>query len=303
MINRYKLNGQTWIDIFNAEKVEIDEIMKEFSIHSVVTKELSLKTPKPRIEVHEKYLYAVLHFPAYKHTHSDEINQEMDFIVGKDFVITTRYDNIDSLHKLNKKVEVEEVLEKTQDKNDKHIFIKILREMYLGQFEELDHIENQTEGITRRIFKGEEKEMVVAISEITRNLLNLERVINLHDEILSIIKEKGNELFGEKFSNEMEEVMLDYMKINTNIKFNLDILRELRNTNNSMLTSKQNEIVKQLTVMGFVILPLNLIAWVFAMRVEGLPFLDNPNGFLIVSVLMLTSALVTLTYAKHKGWM
>jgi Mg2+ and Co2+ transporter CorA len=96
---------------------------------------------------------------------------------------------------------------------------------------------------------------------------------------------------------------LDYLKINTIIKSNLEVVHELRNTNDSILTTRQNETVKQLTAMGFVILPLNLIAWIFAMRVEGLPFLNNPNGFIIVVGIMITSAVVAMVYAQHKKWL
>ncbi len=306
MINTYKHNGETWIDIHGGTPEEIKRVMDEYEIHPFVAKELSGKTLKPRMELHEKYLYCILHFPTSKLRNSDDRKQEIDFIIGKDFLITARYDHINSLHNFSKNIEVSEILSKEKENSKEHgqfIFLSLLKELYSGLFEELDHIEDLTENITSKIFHGKEKEMVFSISEVTRTLISFERVTNLHHEILDSLKKKGGELFGDSFTEEMEQIILNFQKINSNIRFNLEMLRELRNTNNSLLTSKQNEIVKQLTVMGFVILPLNLIAWVFAMRVEGLPFIDNPNGFLIVAVLMLTSATVALVYAKHKKWL
>lgn len=305
MINTYKHNGETWVDIHSATSEEIKKVMDEYEIHPFVAKEISSKTPKPRIEFHENYLYCILHFPTWKLNKSEDRKQEIDFIIGKNFLITTRYDHINSLHNFSKNIEVNEILSKDKNSgsNGQVIFLSLLRELYAGLFEELDHLEDLTENITSKIFHGKEKEMVVSISEVTRTLINFEKVTNLHHEILEALKIKGGELFGNDFTKEMDMIIVSFQKINSTVRFNLEMLRELRNTNNSLLTSKQNEIVKQLTVMGFVILPLNLIAWVFAMRVEGLPFIDNPNGFLIVAVLMLTSATVALTYAKHKGWM
>lgn len=306
MINTYKHNGETWVDIHQGTTEEIKKIMDEYEIHPFVAKEISSKTPKPRIELHENYLYCILHFPTWKLNKSDDRKQEIDFIIGKDFLITTRYDHINSLHNFSKNMEVSEILSRDKTNSPLHgqvIFLSLLKELYSGLFEELDHIEDLTENITSKIFHGKEKEMVVSISEVTRTLINFEKVTNLHHEILDALKKKGGELFGDDFTAEMEQIILNFQKINTSIRFSLEMLRELRNTNNSLLTSKQNEIVKQLTVMGFVILPLNLIAWMFAMRVEGLPFLNNPNGFLIVLGLMITSATIALAYAKHKRWM
>jgi magnesium transporter len=307
MINTYKKGDETWVDIDHGTPEEIHELMDKYSIHPFVAKELTSVTPRPRIEFHDEYIYCILHFPAWKHTHSkDDINQEVDFIIGKETLITARYDTIDSLHKFSKELEVDEILDKSGDKkrNQSHkIFTGLLRSLYSGLFEELAYIEDTSKNITSQIFHGKEKQMVISISEVTRTLLDFKRVIDLHHEILLGLSNKGKEVFGESFGAEMELIIIDYLKINTSIRSSLEMLRELRDTNNSMLTTKQNEIVKQLTVLGFVILPLNLIAWIFAMRVEGLPFLNNPNGFLIVLTIMIASASIALAYAKHKKWL
>jgi magnesium transporter len=307
MINTYKKADETWVDIDHGTPEEIHELMDKYSIHPFVAKELTSVTPRPRIEFHDEYIYCILHFPAWKHTHSkDDINQEVDFIIGKETLITARYDTIDSLHKFSKELEVDEILDKSGDKkrNQSHkIFTGLLRSLYSGLFEELAYIEDTSKNITSQIFHGKEKQMVISISEVTRTLLDFKRVIDLHHEILLGLSNKGKEVFGESFGAEMELIIIDYLKINTSIRSSLEMLRELRDTNNSMLTTKQNEIVKQLTVLGFVILPLNLIAWIFAMRVEGLPFLNNPNGFLIVLTIMIASASIALAYAKHKKWL
>lgn len=305
MINKYKKGDEIWIDVDHGTPKEIHELMDEHNIHPFVAKELTTITPRPRIEFHDDYIYCILHFPAWKHTHSkDDTNQEIDFIIGKETLITARYDTIDSLHKFAKDIEVDEILERNNKKGASHkIFMGLLRELYGGLFDELNYIDDTTKNITNQIFHGKEKEMVVSISEITRTLLDFKRVIDMHHEVLEGLKINGSEIFGTKFLREMESIIVDYHKISASIKSSLEMLRELRDTNNSLVTSKQNEIVKQLTVLGFVILPLNLIAWMFAMRVDGLPFLGNPNGFLIVLTLMIASASIALSYAKHKRWL
>lgn len=307
MITKHQYHGENWIDVHNGTPEEIHELMNQYNIHPFVAKELSSTTPKPRIEFHDKYIYCILHFPAWKHTHADHRkNQEVDFIIERDVLITARYDTIDSLHKFSKDIEVNEILDKNIDsgrKHSHHIFIGMLRSLYNGLFEELAYIDDRTENITGKIFKGKEKEMVEEISRATRTLLDFKRVTDLHREILDILRQRGEEIFGKEFAHDMSSIILEYLKINTTIKSNLEVLRELRDTNNSLLTTKQNEIVKQLTVLGFVILPLNLITWMFAMRVEGLPFIENPNGFLIVLVLMITAASIALVYAKYRKWL
>ena len=301
-LSTYKFNGETWIDINNGSPEEIHGVMDSYNIHPFVAKELTSITPKPRIEIHDKYIYCILHFPAWKHTHSDS-NQEIDFIISRETLITARYDTIDALDKFAKEIEVGEILERYADRVHRHshiLFMTMLRSLYNSLFEELSYIEDVTKNITAKIFHGKEKEMVVSISEVSRTLLDFKRTVDFHHEILESLHSRGREIFGNDFAYEMEAIIVDYLKINTVIKSNLEMLRELRDTNNSLLTSKQNETVKNLTVVGSIILPLNLIAVIFAMRTENMPLINNPNGFWMILVSMFTVMLITLIYARHK---
>ncbi len=305
MINTYRYKSETWVDINNGTPEEIHSLMDTYGIHPFIAKELTGKTPKPRIEFHDKYIYCILHFPVFKHTHSEGKSQEIDFVISKDALITARYDTLDALHKFGKELEVEEVLEKDGEKKKTHdhvVLTRMLRGLYSSLFEELEFIEDTTENITTNIFKGKEKKMVVAISEVTRTLLDFKKITDLHKTILESLRDRGGKLFGEAFEHEIESIIIDYLKINTAIKSNLEMLRELRDTNNSLLSSKQNETVKQLTVLGAILLPMNLLSWVFAMRVGGVPLEHNPNGFWMVIVAMITYGLVTYLFVRYKQW-
>jgi magnesium transporter len=303
MINTHKYNGEVWVDIDSGTPEEIQNVIEKYKIHPLLARELSTSTHKSKIEFHDNYIYCVLHFPAWKHSHSKETVQEIDFLIGNNILITARYDTIDALHKFEKSLEVKEVLQKNQDTTFDSIFFGLLRELYSGLFDELDYIEDLIDDITRKIFRGREKEMVVAISEVTRTLLEFKKTTDLHHDILDSLFHRGRALFGDEFSRIIESIMLDYLKINSAIKNNLESLRELRDTNNSMLSTKQNETMRQLTVMGFITLPLSLIAWIFAMRTEGMPLITNPNAFWIVLTIMATVAIITLVYAWHKKWL
>ena len=261
MINTYKYNGETWIDIDHGTPEEIHGLMDQYNIHPFVAKELTSVTPKPRIEFHDTYIYCILHFPVFKHTHAEGRSQEVDFIIGKDVLVTARYDTIDALHKFAKDLETHQILDKV-DHEPKHshiIFMNMLRGLYASLFEELAYIEDMTEEITGKIFKGKEREMVVSISEVTRTLLDFKRVTDLHREILESQKHRGVEIFGETFGHEMEAIITDYLKINTTIKSNLEVLHELQETNVSLVTTNQNEAIKKFTIIGAILIFLSII--------------------------------------------
>jgi magnesium transporter len=305
MINTYRYDSETWIDMDQGTPEEVAGLMDTYKIHPFIAKELTSATRKPRIEFRDTYIYCILHFPAFKHTHAPgDQNQEVDFVIGKNVLITARYDTIDALHKYSKDLEVKEVTEDSQaNRRTCAIFLDLLRELYAGVFDEFAYIEDLTEEITSQIFQGKEREMVVSISEVTRTLLDFKKITDLHREILESLHHRGRELFGEQFAQDMESIIVDYLKINTTVHSSLDMLRELRDTNNSLLTAKQNRTIKELTVLGAIVLPLNLIAVFFGMRAQDLPIINEPNASAMIAVIMLASVAITLTYAHHKRWL
>jgi Mg2+ and Co2+ transporter CorA len=143
------------------------------------------------------------------------------------------------------------------------MFTRMLRELYNSLFEELEHIEDVAEAISAEIFKGKQRAMVVKISETTRTLLSFKRTTDMHHEVLEALRERGAAIFGDNWDREMEAVLLDYQKINATIRANLELLREFRETNNSLLSAKQNEVVKRFTVIGSVLFVISILVTIF----------------------------------------
>jgi len=82
----------------------------------------------------------------------------------------------------------------------------------------------------------------------------------------------------------------------------MESLHELRETNNSLLTTKQNETMKVFTVLAFITLPLSLIASLFNMDLVDIPLEHQPYGFWIVIAGMAVISLCMLWFFKYKKW-
>jgi magnesium transporter len=306
MITEHRHDKLVWIDIESPTKEEIHEIMGEYSIHPGVAEELLLPTMKPKVEFYnEQYIYLILHFPAFRHTHRDsQQNQEVDFIIGKNFLITTRYDTIDPLHKFAKIFEVNSILdEKSDGEHAGHIFFYMIKKLYRALEHELDYMSDVLDEVESRIFEGKEKDMVKELSHVSRDLLNFKQAMSLHKEILDSFETVGRKFFGRDFSHEMKAMIGEYYRIRTGIHTNMDSLSELRETNNSLVSTKQNEVMKVLTIMAFVTFPLSLIASIFGMNTNILPIVGRPHDFWIIMGIMMTFAVLFFLFFKYKKWL
>ncbi len=290
---------QTWIDLNSPTKEEVDSLVLTQNIDPIVAKDLLAPTPAQHAQEKDKIIYAVLHIPAFKHSHTVDGVQEVDFIISENGLITARYDSIDALHYLAKQIEVNEILNKGENS---HIFFRMMKEIYKSMTDELAYMEDWMEEIEKNIFEGREKAMVFAISNVDRNLLNFRRIIDPHGNVFEFLRETGAAKFGQEFSLQAKTLMEEWRRIMRTINNQIDLAMELRETNNSMLSTKQNEIMKQLTIVGFVILPLTIIGQLFGLSIRFFPLADNPNAFWIILAIMGAVMLTTIIYAKFKKW-
>jgi len=303
MQSRYQSNGLAWIDLESPTPAEIQNIINEFGIAASIAEELLLPSGKPRAEFYEHYLYIIFHFPALRHSHTMR-EQEIDFIVGKDFIITAHQETIDPLHKFSKVFEVNSVLQ-TNNFGDHagFIFFYMVKKMYKAVEHELEYLHRDLNEIEEHIFSGHEAEMVAAISQSARDLLNLRQTIEPHHEVLHDLESQGVQLFGAEFAPYLRALSNEYYRVHTHIMRETDSLHELRETNNSLLTTKQNETMKVFTIMAFFTFPLALISGILNMDSAHNPIKGLPYDFWIVTGILCITGFIMFLYFKKKKWL
>lgn len=303
MISRYTHKNLTWIDIEAPTKEDVLTVMNEFGVHPLVGDELLSPTLRPKVDVYDDLIYLILHFPTISHRHGEQREQEVDFVIGKNFLITTHYDVVDPLHDFSKVFEVNSILDKSNlAEHGGFLFFYLMREMYKELHGELDQIDNTLDRIESKIFAGEEIKMVAAISKTGRDLLNFKQAVRPHGEVLESFEIAGEKFFGKDFAYYLRDISGEYYKVYNLLEGLRDTLWELRKTNDSLLTTKTNEIMKTLTIMAFVTFPPALFAAVFGMNTIYTPIVGTPNDFWIIAGIMFTGMLLMFAFFKHKRW-
>ncbi|MDO8518244.1 MAG: magnesium transporter CorA family protein [bacterium] len=303
MVTRYVRRNVTWVDCVSPTQTEVRALMREFDIDPLIAEELLLPSYKPKVERRESIIYVILRFPLLRGANRSP-EQEVDFVIGKQFLITTRYEQIDPLHLFAKAFEVEAVLgHDNTTTHGGHLFVAMVANLYRALTNSCDIVNQRLHDIEEHIFKGDEKRMVAQLSQVGRTIHDFRQTLVPHDEMLKSLEPTGTRFFGPEFSYHVRDLVGTYERIERTLGNLHDSLNELRETNNSLLSTKQNEIMKTLTVLAFFFFPLTLITSLFGMNTEHIPLADNPYDFWIVSGGMLITALGCFLYFKHKDWL
>jgi magnesium transporter len=304
MISRYRHGELVWIDLESPTSAEAREVLNEFEIAPEVAEELLLPSIKPRVDFYGTHMYLVLHFPALRHTHRLSSEQEVDFIIGRNFIITTHYDTVDPLHKFSKVFEVNSIIDRSNiGEHAGFIFYYMVKKLYRSIEHELEVVRDTLEDAEERIFEGQERDMVRNLSFISRDLLNMRQALSPQREILASFAEIASAFFEGSFDTQLRAIQNEHMRIFGAIKTNASWLIELRETNNSLVSTKQNEVMKVLTIMAFVTFPLSLVASIFGMNTQYLPIVGQPYDFWIIVGAMFIGMIVFLAFFKYKRWL
>ncbi len=303
MITRHERAGLVWVDLESPTRDELRSIVEEFNIDAHVEEEIISPTPYPLFVSAADYVYLILHFPTAE-LRGGARNQEIDIIVGKKFLITARYEVVGSVISLHKAFEAEELLGIPAEGGAGVLLERLLRRLYSAMGEETERIARTLDRIEADIFSGKERKTVRAISEAGRILLRFETTLARHgDPLTSFLEQLGaTAFFGKRFVRSAERIEAERSHAASLVGSFRAVARELRTTNDSLLSSSQNEIMKTFTVLTVAFLPLTFIAGLFGMHAKSAPILGMPHDFSLILIVMFIVEMLLILYMRLKKW-
>jgi magnesium transporter len=303
MIQEFKNGSSVWIDVTSPTKDEVKELMERFRFGAHIADDILTPGIKTKVEYVKDYMFLALYFPLIKRSRVEQKSQEIDFILGKNFLITVHYEPIDAIDLFAKLYEVDSVLKRNPVDHAGSLFYHILTRLYESSLHHLESIQDSLEHIETRIFKGEEKKVVRELLVLSSDLIHFKQTIGAHEETLSSFKIAAGEMFDTEYAFYVNGILSAYQKIYKEIRNKREFLFELRETNDSMLNSKQSEIMRILTMMAFFTFPLSLIVALFALPTKWQLVMGTPMDFPIIIGVLLGVLLLMVIYFKNKRWM
>jgi len=303
MLTRHTYEKSEWIDLFDPTADEIREVIDTCDISPNLAHDLSGPVPRSEVTAEADSIKVILNFPVVKLV-GHERPQEIKFLITKERLITVRYADIASIHQFAKEFEVTSTLDKTQKTlHGGEIFVAMMKTLYTTLTQKLDYMEVRLTEIEERMFDSKERELVVEISHVSQRLVMFRQSLIEHEPVLAETRSAATTLFGNDLTHGLRKLESVCGNSNRKLTYLTASAVELRETNNALLTTKQNEIMKTLTIMAFVTFPLSLFASLFGMNTETLPIVGTPGDFWYILGFMILATAGFFAFFKYKRWM
>ncbi len=305
MIKTIKSDGITWIDIEQPSSRDLQFLKDNFSFHPLVLEELVPPAQRTKVENYGEYLFMIVHVPFLNRKERKVESLELDFLITKTHLITSRYHSILPLKALfDQCMLYEEARREFMGTGTSMLFYEIMERVLASIFPKLEFFESGIDEIEEEIFKGKEREMVFEVSILKRAVIDFRRVMEPQKLFLDSLMKEGVSFFEKKFEPYLFDLAGSYSKIWDHLENQKETLEALENTNIALASTKTNEVIRILTIIFTITLPISLLANIYGMN-TSLPLTDGPvkRDFITIAIAMLLGAVLTIWYFKKKRWL
>lgn len=306
MTTTHAARGLVWIDLQSPTEEEIGTLVKRYSLHPLVGEELKDSPSNAKIDLYPDYILVVLTLPIRVKNASGYqiIDREVDFVIGKNFLITSRSEAIEPIEYFAKIFETNTILNKGEKIDHAgHLFYHIVMRLYGGMCQDLENIRDSLLGAETRIFHNDERKMVEVLSGLSRELIDFRQSARVQRDIWDKMSEfNSKELFGQDFTPYIHDLGNEFTRCHELIVNSRELLADLRETNDSLLNTKQNDIIKTLTIVTFIFYPATFLASLFTIPAAYVPLIGDNNGWAVIlgAIVLITGGIWWVM--KHKRW-
>jgi magnesium transporter len=292
-------NGLTWLQINEPGPPEAAVLAERFGFHELDIEDVLSNRQRPKIDEYPDYLFVVLHFPFYDKAVQRLNAAELDIFVGPDFLITLPNAELHPVTYLFNRCETDvELREQLFSKGSGYLLYEVLDDLFDYCFPILDKISYKLDRIEDDVFEERSEEVVRDISNVKQEIIAYRKIMKPERATL-----RGLERYTRRFLPEALEVYFDDIvdaseRIDDLLDNYKEVVEALEQTNESVISHRQNYRLQLLTVFSVLFLPLTLIAGIF-----GMNFSFSSTGFLVTVSVLGALFLSALAFFRWKRWL
>ena len=292
----------TWVNIEHPTAEETKYLAENYPFHKLDLDDCLSKIQLPKIDEYEDYLFLVFHFPVYNRPVRAIFASQVSIFVGEDYLITLHQGDLRPLASLFKSCQTNEnIREESMGHSSGYLLYLILDRLVNYCFPILNKIGENIDVVEDMIFSEGEQGMVRNVAILRRNIISFRRIIKAQTEVAEILEQKEWPLLKADPDVYYGDIADHLRKIRDTLEDYKEVVEGLSDTNNTLTSFRTNEVMRLLTIIATIMMPLTLIASIYGMNID-LPLDDNPYSFPITVILMFLVIAGMLGFFRYRHW-
>jgi magnesium transporter len=293
----------TWVNIERPTEAETDALAERYPFHPLDLDDCLSKIQLPKIDEYEDYMFMVFHFPVFNPQARVTLASQVSIFVGEDYLITLHQGELKPLVSLFRSCQTsEKAREENMGRTSGYLLYLILDRLVNYCFPILNKIGDNIEAVEDRIFGEDPRDTVAEVAVLRRDLISFRRIIKPQTEAAETLEQKEWPVFKEDPEVYFGDIADHLRKIRDSLEDYKEVVEGLSDTNNTLTSFRINEVIRVLTIISTIMLPLTLVASILGMNIYPMPIEDNTAAFGGIMGAMVLIIFGMLAFFRSRRW-
>lgn len=285
-----------WIDIHESHD-DFLVVKDVFRIHPLTVDDCLKKETRIKIETFDKYILVIV-YGIVMHKGEPRI-QEVDFIVGQNFIITNHLNDVEGILKLQNDAKTIRML---LSKGPEFIMQYIMDRLIESFFDAIEKLDEEIDIVEARIFKRADAHILGKLFKFKQHVMDLKRHTTNHREVIGALAKRTVPFLSLRSEVYFRDVYDKVIRVSDFIEIQREIVSNIVETHTIVMSNKMNEIIKVLTIITTVSMPATVVATIYGMNFKYMPELEWRWSYPLALGVMIVSTIAMIFYFRKKEW-
>ena len=296
-----------WIDIIGLHGVEnVEKIGSLFDLHPLTLEDILNTDQRPKFEEYQNYIFIVIKIISYDKSISEIVVEQASLVLGKGYLVTFEEQPSTLFNDLRERIRTKKG--KIINYGPDYLAYSMIDVIVDNYFTVLEKMGEEIEDLEEELVINPKTETIQSIHQFKREMIALRKSVWPLREVITKLMRQDSEYVDEKTIIYLRDVYDHTIQVIDTIETYRDLLSGMLDIYLSSVSNRMNEIMKLLTLIGTIFIPLSFITGLYGMNFDrsvsplNMPELGWSFGYIYVWVVMLSVVFIMLFYFRRKKW-
>lgn len=292
----------TWLNISGVHKTEIiEQVGAHFAIHPLVLEDIANTGQRPKMEDFDEYIFVVLRMLSFDVKEKETKTEQVSLIFGRGFVISFQEMEGDVFDYIRERLRSNKGRIRKMDAD--YLAYALIDAIVDNYFIILENLGETIEDIEDKLVTNPSTETLRTIHDLKREMVFLRKSVWPLREVISRLERSESSLINKSTRIYLRDVYDHTIQIMDSVETFRDMLSGMLDIYLSSVSNRMNEIMKVLTVIATIFIPLTFLTGIYGMNFRYMPEIELTWSYPAILTLMFIVALLMVFYFKRRKWM
>ena len=290
-----------WIDVVGLnDEIFIEDLGLKFGLNRLLLEDAINTNQRPKIDEYESYIFGVFKMLYISDT-NELINEHAALVLFENCVMVFQEVKEDVFEGVRNRLI--NGLGRIRSRGSDYLFFALIDAIIDNYFLVLDNINHRMEALEEEVYDNPNPDVAQKIQQLKKDVLKVRRFIFPVRELLTRLMDSESHLISKDTKLFLRDAHDHCTEINETLQVYREMSMSLMEMYMSNMSNKMNEVMKVLTIMASIFIPLTFIAGVYGMNFKNMPELQSEYGYYVVWAVMIILFIAMMAYFKKKGWL